>query len=237
MTSHRTSSTRPITKRSVVLPSCASSKRPTSSRTRVSTGSTAMIPISTPKLSGSVNCMSTHPSSTSTANWSSAATRRRGCRFCSANTRPNKPSLGKDGDASMSTSVMALAALLASFAVPTGEVAWNLGTTRTSDDFVAHLRHAANHFPEMDRYHWVLDNLNTHWSLPVSGLVAEWCDIPLDAKYAAVRQGTASVSELTENAQARVPFHAQARQLAQSGRTLVRGSRSPVPCTGRLSFC
>ena len=73
-------------------------------------------------------------------------------------------------------------ALLASFAVPTGEVAWNLGTTRTSDDFVAHLRHAANHFPEMDRYHWVLDNLNTHWSLPVCALVAEWCDIPLDAK-------------------------------------------------------
>ena len=58
----------------------------------------------------------------------------------------------------------------------------DLGTTRTSDDFVAHLRHAANHFPEMDRYHWVLDNLNTHWSLPVCALVAEWCDIPLDAK-------------------------------------------------------
>ena len=70
-------------------------------------------------------------------------------------------------------------ALLASFAVPTGEVAWNLGTTRTSDDFVAHLRHAANHFPEMDRYHWVLDNLNTHWSLPVwrwspSGAISLW---------------------------------------------------------------
>ena len=41
-----------------------------------------------------------------------------GMQILRANTRPNKPSRGKDGDASMSTSVMAPASL-ASFAVPT----------------------------------------------------------------------------------------------------------------------
>lgn len=73
-------------------------------------------------------------------------------------------------------------ALINSFAVPTGQIAWNLGLTRTSEDFVAHLRHAREQFPEMERYDWVLDNLNTHWSLDVCRLVAEWCDIPFDPK-------------------------------------------------------
>jgi DDE superfamily endonuclease len=78
-------------------------------------------------------------------------------------------------------------ALIASFAVPTGEVSWDLGMTRTSEDFVAHLRHAVEQFPERDRYHWVVDNLNTHWGLPVCELIAEWCEIPLDRK--ALRRG------------------------------------------------
>jgi transposase len=70
-------------------------------------------------------------------------------------------------------------ALLASFAVPTGEVVWDLGTTRTSEDFAAHLRHVATNFSHCDRFDWVLDNLNTHWSLDVCRVIAEFCDIPL----------------------------------------------------------
>ncbi len=73
-------------------------------------------------------------------------------------------------------------ALINSFAVPTGQVAWNLGQTRTSEDFAAHLRHAKAQFPDMQRYDWVLDNLNTHWSLDVCRVIADWCDIPFDPK-------------------------------------------------------
>lgn len=69
-------------------------------------------------------------------------------------------------------------ALLASFVVPTGQVLWNCGLTRTSDDFVAHLRTVLTQLPTMVRYDWVLDNLNTHWSLEVCRLVASWCNVP-----------------------------------------------------------
>jgi DDE superfamily endonuclease len=73
-------------------------------------------------------------------------------------------------------------ALLASFVVPTGQVLWNCGLTRTSDDFVAHLRTVVAQLPTMARYDGVLDNLNTHWSLEVCRLVAVWCDIPCVTK-------------------------------------------------------
>ena len=32
--------------------------------------------------------------------------------------------------------------------------------------------------PAMQRYDWVVDNLNTHWSLAVCRLVAQWCHVP-----------------------------------------------------------
>jgi len=69
-------------------------------------------------------------------------------------------------------------ALLASFVVPTGQVLWNLGVTRTSADFVAHLTHVVAQLPPMQRYDWVVDNLNTHWSLEVCRRVASWCGLP-----------------------------------------------------------
>jgi DDE superfamily endonuclease len=73
-------------------------------------------------------------------------------------------------------------ALLASFLVPTGQVLWNLGVTRTSEDFAAHLAHVVRQLPDMARYDWVLDNLNTHWSLEVCQLVAGWCKRPFEPK-------------------------------------------------------
>jgi hypothetical protein len=69
-------------------------------------------------------------------------------------------------------------ALIASFAVPTGEVVWNLGQTRTSDDFAAHVTNTAEHFADMERFDWVLDNLNTHWSLQVCRVVARLSEVP-----------------------------------------------------------
>jgi DDE superfamily endonuclease len=73
-------------------------------------------------------------------------------------------------------------ALLASFLVPTGQVRWNLGVTRTSEDFAAHLAHVGRQLPDMARYDWVLDNLKTPWSLEVCQLVAGWCQRPFEPK-------------------------------------------------------
>jgi hypothetical protein len=72
--------------------------------------------------------------------------------------------------------------LIASFAVPTGKVVWDLGVTRTSVDFAAHLAHVALQFPDHQRFHWVLDNLNTHWSLDVCELMARLNSLPFHKK-------------------------------------------------------
>jgi hypothetical protein len=69
-------------------------------------------------------------------------------------------------------------ALIASFVVATGQVVWNLGQTRTSEDFATHLATVVQQLPAMQRYDWVVDNLNTHWSLEVCRLVAQWCHVP-----------------------------------------------------------
>lgn len=73
-------------------------------------------------------------------------------------------------------------ALLASFVVPTGQLVWHLGQTRTSVDWAAHLGHVVQQLPTMQRYDWVVDNLNTHWSLEVCRLVAQWCHVPYRPK-------------------------------------------------------
>ena len=71
-------------------------------------------------------------------------------------------------------------ALITSFAVPTGEVVWDLGPTRTSEDFGRHFGHVALHFRAFERFDWVLDNLNTHWSLEVCEYVAALSDLPFE---------------------------------------------------------
>jgi transposase len=72
--------------------------------------------------------------------------------------------------------------LIASFVVPTGQVVWNLGVTRTSVDFTAHLAQVAAQLPDTQRFHWVLDNLNTHWSLEVCELMARLNGLPFHQK-------------------------------------------------------
>ena len=62
--------------------------------------------------------------------------------------------------------------MITSLVVPTGEVVWDLGPTRTSLDFRAHVLRVAAHFPEMKRFDWVVDNLNTHMSLELCEVVA-----------------------------------------------------------------
>ena len=70
--------------------------------------------------------------------------------------------------------------LINSLAVATGQIAWTLGATRKAPDFVAHLKRAYQRLPRMKRYDWVMDNLNTHWSLEVCRLVARWCGVPFE---------------------------------------------------------
>ncbi len=39
-------------------------------------------------------------------------------------------------------------------------------------DFATHLNHVAGRFPQIKDFDWVLDNLNTHWSLEVCRVIA-----------------------------------------------------------------
>jgi hypothetical protein len=70
--------------------------------------------------------------------------------------------------------------LINSLVVATGQMAWTLGATRKVPDFVAHLKRVYQRLPRMQRYDWVMDNLNTHWSLEVCRLVAPWCGVPFE---------------------------------------------------------
>jgi hypothetical protein len=73
-------------------------------------------------------------------------------------------------------------ALITSFAVPTGEVVWDLGQTRTSADFGRHIGHVATHFDQFESFDWVVDNLNTHWSLEVCEYIAALSDVPFEPR-------------------------------------------------------
>jgi transposase len=94
--------------------------------------------------------------------------------------------------------------LLATFCVPTGKVIWDLLTTRKAVDWTAHLRHVAGEFPDMKRFDWVVDNLNTHWSLEVCPQVAQWCDLEIDRKQ--LRTGAQRRAFLTNESHKHV-FH------------------------------
>jgi DDE superfamily endonuclease len=67
--------------------------------------------------------------------------------------------------------------LITSFVVPTGEVVWDLGPTRTSADFARHLGQVACHFRQYSGFDWVVDNLNTHWSMEVCEWIAAFSDV------------------------------------------------------------
>ena len=54
---------------------------------------------------------------------------------------------------------------IVNFNVATGEVeAPTCGPTRTGDDFVRHIRQTVEREPEVNRWHFITDNLNTHCS-------------------------------------------------------------------------
>ena len=98
-------------------------------------------------------------------------------------------------------------ALIASFVVPTGQVLWNLGVTRTSADFAAHLANVVGQLPTMKRYDWVVDNLQYTLEsrcLPPGGLVVRY---PLRREATGPGCGTTGLPERS-NASACVSLYA-----------------------------
>jgi len=67
--------------------------------------------------------------------------------------------------------------LITSFVVATGEVVWDLGPTRTSVDFARHIGQVACYFRHASGFDWVVDNLNTHWSMEVCEWIAAFSDV------------------------------------------------------------
>jgi hypothetical protein len=72
--------------------------------------------------------------------------------------------------------------LITTFVVATGEVVWDLGPTRTNLDFRAHVLRVAAHFPGIQQFDWVVDNLNTHRSLELCEVVAYLGGLPYRPK-------------------------------------------------------
>ena len=62
--------------------------------------------------------------------------------------------------------------LLASLAVPTGQVLGSVTERRATWDFVRHVRDVVEAFPQVKKFHWVMDNLNTHWTFALCRYLA-----------------------------------------------------------------
>lgn len=90
--------------------------------------------------------------------------------------------------------------LLATFVVPTGLVYGDVTMRRTNKDFRSHIRHTLAwlrvQYPEAKKYHWVMDNLNTHWSLEVCALFARLNGIKYEPKK--LKRGRERIAFLTE---------------------------------------
>lgn len=76
--------------------------------------------------------------------------------------------------------------LVATFVVATGQVYGDVTARRANRDFRAHLRPTVawlgEHYPEARKFHWVMDNLNTHWSLEVCRLFARLNGVKVEPK-------------------------------------------------------
>jgi transposase len=62
--------------------------------------------------------------------------------------------------------------LIGSLIVPTGQIIGSVTGRRGRWDFVRHIRDVVEKFPHIKRFHWVMDNLNTHWTLELCRYLA-----------------------------------------------------------------
>jgi transposase len=72
--------------------------------------------------------------------------------------------------------------LIATRVVATGQVIGSVTLHRGRWDFVRHIRDVVEQFPDARRFHWVMDNLNTHWTFELcqylGRLSGVWDDRP-----------------------------------------------------------
>ena len=62
--------------------------------------------------------------------------------------------------------------LIGSLVVPTGQVLGSVTAARGRWDLVRHIRDVVEQFPGAKKFHWVMDNLNTHWTLELCRYLA-----------------------------------------------------------------
>lgn len=73
------------------------------------------------------------------------------------------------------------ASFIMNFNVCTGQIGQvTAGSTRTEDDFARHVRETVESTPAIVKWHFVLDNLNTHQSESLVRYVAEESDVNID---------------------------------------------------------
>jgi transposase len=86
--------------------------------------------------------------------------------------------------------------LLGSWVVATGHVLGDVTARRTRRDFCGHLRRVAAVFADATKVHWVMDNLNTHWSLELCRLIGRLSGVTLRPR--ALRTGAQRRAFLTD---------------------------------------
>jgi hypothetical protein len=62
--------------------------------------------------------------------------------------------------------------LLGTLVVPTGQILGSVTARRGRWDFVRHIRDVVEAFPQATKFHWVMDNLNTHWTFELCRYLA-----------------------------------------------------------------
>jgi hypothetical protein len=67
--------------------------------------------------------------------------------------------------------------LTASRVVATGQVIGSVTEQRETWDFVRHIRDVVVSFPHATRFHWVMDNLNTHWTFELCEYLGKLSDV------------------------------------------------------------
>jgi len=67
--------------------------------------------------------------------------------------------------------------LTGSRVVATGQVIGSVTKRRGTWDFVRHIRDVVESFPQATKFHWVMDNLNTHWSFELCQYLGRLSDV------------------------------------------------------------
>jgi hypothetical protein len=101
---------------------------------------------------------------------------------------------------------------IVNFEVATGQVGMvSAGPTRTEADYVAHIRRTVEAKREVTKWHFIVDNLNTHQSESLVRYVAAESDIPeLDLGVkgkSGILESMASRAEFLSNPDHRIVFH------------------------------